>query len=117
MSGRGPSSRLAADDAEDRVFAAGDALAEAKEARARARAALAHAEEAIWRAVYRQSVELEGLAALQRNLGDFGANQPASVDCCQPVTHAKLTTADLESSALSVAYLLKLELMEMSQGF
>ena len=62
---RGPSARIAVAAALDRVFAAGDAVAEAKEARARARAALAAAEEAVWRAVYRHNAE--------RNAGGFGA--------------------------------------------
>ncbi|KUI74208.1 Putative 8-amino-7-oxononanoate synthase [Cytospora mali] len=69
MSGRGLSSRIATSAAEDRVFAAGDAVAEAKEARA-----LARAEEAVWRAVYRHNVERVALVALERNLGGWGAN-------------------------------------------
>ena len=56
MPARGPDARQAIPDARDRVFAAGDAVAEAKAPRARARA-----EEAIWRAIYRQSVEQAAL--------------------------------------------------------
>jgi hypothetical protein len=73
MSGRGPSSRAALPDALDRVFAAGDAVAEAKEVRARALEALARAEEAVLRAVYRHNAKRAALEALQRNLGGWGA--------------------------------------------
>ncbi|OAA54950.1 hypothetical protein SPI_08454 [Niveomyces insectorum RCEF 264] len=81
MPGRGPSSRFAIPPALDRVFAAGDAVAEAKLARARAREALARAEEAlaraekaVWRAIYRQNAEHAAIEALQRGLGGWGSN-------------------------------------------
>ena len=74
MSGRGSSSRIAIPDAKDRVFAAGDAVADAKLARARAREALSRAEEAVWRAVYRHNVERAALEALERGLGGWGWN-------------------------------------------
>ncbi|KAM0454948.1 hypothetical protein ACHAPV_008089 [Trichoderma viride] len=74
MPSRGPSARQAEISALDRVFAAGDAVAEAKLARALAREALARAEEAVWRAVYRQCAEQAALRALKRNLGGWGAN-------------------------------------------
>ncbi|KAL7786310.1 hypothetical protein V8C37DRAFT_392596 [Trichoderma ceciliae] len=53
MPDRGPSSRLAKPHALDRVFAAGDAVAE----------------EAVRRAVYRHCAEQAALSALRRDLG------------------------------------------------
>ncbi|KAL6917868.1 hypothetical protein ACHAPO_000323 [Fusarium lateritium] len=69
MPARGPSARQALPGAQDRAFAAGDAVAEAKEARDRARA-----EEAVVRAVFRQCAERVALAALQRGLGGWGGS-------------------------------------------
>ncbi|KAL7917257.1 hypothetical protein ACQKWADRAFT_324783 [Trichoderma austrokoningii] len=74
MPTKGSSARQAENPALDRVFAAGDAIAEAKLAHALARVALTRAEEAVWRAVYRQCAEQAALRALKRNLGGWGAN-------------------------------------------
>ncbi|KAF9774049.1 hypothetical protein IL306_008019 [Fusarium sp. DS 682] len=73
MPARRPSARQALPAAVDRVFAAGDAVAEAKLARVLAREALARAEEAVLRAVYRQNAERAALEALRRNLGGWGS--------------------------------------------
>ena len=73
MPGRGPSNRLAQEPALANVFAAGDAVAEAKLARARAREALAIAEENVWRAIYRHNAAQVALLAVRRGLGAWGA--------------------------------------------
>jgi hypothetical protein len=74
MPSRGLSSRIALSSALDRIFAAGDAVAEAKENLYRARQALARAEEAVQRAVIRHNAEYAAHRALDLGLGGWGAN-------------------------------------------
>ncbi|KAL7819777.1 hypothetical protein V8C26DRAFT_395180 [Trichoderma gracile] len=76
---RGSSSRQHQPVQEDRVFAAGDRVEEARLARARAQEALARAqvalalaEEEVWRAVWRWNAERVALAALEKGLGAWG---------------------------------------------
>jgi hypothetical protein len=73
MSGRGLSARKAHSDALDRVFAAGDAVAEAKEARARAREAYLPRQRKLFCElyIYRQNAERVAAATINRGLGGF----------------------------------------------
>lgn len=73
MPDRGLSARIAKKEALDRVFAAGDAVAKAKEERARAREALRLAEETVLRAVYRHCAERVALEVVNRGGGGFGS--------------------------------------------
>jgi hypothetical protein len=68
MSGRGLSVRLSIPKPSTGYLRQGDAVEEAKLARARAREALTRAEEAFWRAIYRHNAERAVLEALRRNM-------------------------------------------------
>ncbi|KAJ0109787.1 hypothetical protein J7T55_004337 [Diaporthe amygdali] len=101
MSGRGPSLRQAIRGAQDRLFAAGDEVTNARIACAAARAALARCEEAVLRAVYRHNAERVALQALGR--------EPMHLLVTASALMATQITAKIVSHSKSNAFLGKMK--------